>query len=648
MQSFAFRKGLRFHRGNCALTVVRRLLDKRLQLEAEDGELLQFKEAELMAMMKRGEISVDLDHMFMVEAPVLVVTRDLGSFPAHHREMAERRMHYVEGMRGLGIECSSPSVLRDVIQKVASTIGDQNPPSPVSLYRWLNRYKRGGSALSLVNRSERCGRRRNWAPEAEAALDEAISTVYLNQQRHPKKAVVEYVQRCLAREGKSHLVPSRASLYRSLAEIEAYQVALSREGAIAGQRRFRSVIGVQKAERILERVEIDHTPLNLLVYCPESQLPIGRPYLTIAIDKFSRLVVGYYISFSEPSAYSVLQCLRQSMLPKDELLSPYPDITAPWPARGIPETIVCDNGMELHSKALSDACFELGVQLQFCPAKRPEYKGAVERFFRTINHQLIHDLPGTVFSSPKERGDYPSENLAAISFEALNHLVLKWIVEIYAVTPHRGIGLKRPLEQWQKGEEQTILNHPAEPAQLDVILGHSAEKPVFHYGVEINSLRYNNTELQLLRRRYGEGLRVALKFHKDDLGKVYVFDADRKVYFAVPAIDQDYAAGLRMEVHDLIRAKGRYKANDPHMIRTLLEKKQELQEIVAKSVSDKKMRRRKRASAIKGVNTSRSDIRSADVLSLLPPVLVSADDGPLPELTVRRRGAGGQERHRNE
>ena len=56
----------------------------------------------------------------------------------------------------------------------------------------------------------------------------------------------------------------------------------------------------------------------------------------------------------------------------------------------------------------------MAIEVLFCGVAHPEMKGAVERIFRTLAKDLIHELPGTTFSNPKERGDYPSEKLAAI------------------------------------------------------------------------------------------------------------------------------------------------------------------------------------------------------------------------------------------
>lgn len=442
MRRFSFRKGLRFMRQARAWDVVRRLTDRSIQLEAEDGELWTVKEGEILEMCGECTLTVDVESLRHQSA--LPVTRDLSTFKEEIQIRARRRESYLRRLQEQGALVFTKE-LTGRIRQVATSLGDPKPPSVASVYRWWRRYQGGRSLTSLADRWESRGRVRRWKPEVQKVVDEAINTIFLNTQKNPGKTVCELVEKHVGELNEDLApteqlrLPSPATLYRYMRCFEAYDIAVARDGKAAANQKFRSVVGVQKTDRILERVEIDHTPINLLAFCDISLLPIGRPWLTLAIDKHSRMVVGFYIGFHTPSAYSVLQCLKQAILPKDELLRRYPDITTPWPARGIPEVVVCDNGMDLHSSALAMTCQEMGIQLQFCPAKTPQYKGAVERFMRTINHSLIHMLPGTVFSKPVERGDYPAEELAAISFDTLVHLVTKWIVEIYAQENHRGL-----------------------------------------------------------------------------------------------------------------------------------------------------------------------------------------------------------------
>lgn len=609
MRRFSFKRGLRFLRqGGRAWVVVRRLTDGSIQMEADDGELWNAREAETLRLCQTGQLTIDLENS-PVHAPPVMTTRELSTYSMPIQQRARRRVAYLQRLLAEGELHFSAKAIIPRIQRIATELGDPNPPSPTSIYRWHCRYSVGSSITNLADRWEKQGRRRKWSDEIHRIIKEVIDTVLLNKQRYPRKAVCDSVAYQILQVNKGRAPaeqlkkPSRASLYRYMACLEEYELMQGRLGKAVAERRYRMVLGTQKAERILERVELDHTPINLLVYCDRSMLPMGKPWLTLAIDKHSRMIMGFYIGFRTPSAYAVLMCLTQAILPKDDLLAQYPDITLPWRARGIFEMLVSDNGMELHSDALMKACEEMGIQLQFCPAKVPEYKGAVERVLKTINHDLIHRLPGTVFSNVIERGDYDSENLACISFNTLLHLVTKWIVEIYNQTPHRGIGMP-PAKKWDIGEQARIIEYPAEPAQLRVIFAHTAERRVFHYGVEVNGLRYNSPDLQVLRRRHGEALRVALKYHEDDVGYVHVLDADQKAYFDVPAIDQEYAAGLSLIQHELIRAQLREANQDPDSQAQLLLKKHELQEVIRAGTHSRKMADRKRRAVMAGLDSA--------------------------------------------
>jgi putative transposase len=447
MMRFSFRKGLAFIRGDRRFTIVRRLIDGKLQLEAEDGELLNCSEAEILSGCSQGLWLVDQTGL---NEPVIIdpkISRDLSTFSKAVQDRARKREEYLTRIVKSDEFVINFIDLKMQIDQVAAEIGDSQPPSAITLYRWYKRkQKTGDSIIALADQFEKRGRRLAWSKAVKEVVDTAIETVYLNPQLYPKKAVCEEVERNLSQKQKQCpeslkelKCPSHSSIYRYLDKLEAYQVAAGRLGKQIADSQFRSVTGKQTAVRLLERWEIDHTPLDVLVICDKTLLPLGRPWLTITIDKYSRMIVGFYISFREPSAYAVLQCIKQAILPKDEILKVYPDITTPWPARGIPEMIVCDNGMDLHAKALINLCQELGIQIQFCPAKTPQYKGSVERFFRTLAEDLIHRLPGTVFSSIDKRGDYPAEEKACITFNTIQHLITKWIVEIYNQTHHRGL-----------------------------------------------------------------------------------------------------------------------------------------------------------------------------------------------------------------
>lgn len=641
MMRFSFRKGLRFHRGNRVWILERRLMDGSLRLEAEDGEIVNATEAEILAGSSQGTWHIyptDQSEGVLIESRV---QRDLSSFSVVAQAGAIRRQNYLNRLLEDGKLVSTPETLRRRIREVAQEIKDDMPPSPTSVYRWYRRYCRARSIVALADRHEARGRKVAWSSEVRTVVDESIDTIYLNPQKHPGRAVYEEIQRrllALQRQNPDKLdqlrIPSRPTIYRYLAKLEKYAVDAARLGKPAANRKFRTVLGQQRAERILERWEIDHTPLDLIVFDEESKMPHGRPWLTIALDKHSRMVVGFYIGFGNPSAYSVLQCLRQAILPKQQVLEPYDDITMSWPVRGIPEVLVCDNGMELHSGSLNRACQELNIQIQYCPAKLPEYKGSVERFFRTVSQGLIHRLPGTTFSNIWKRGDYASEKLACIGFKTLHALLCKWIVEVYHQEVHRGIGMS-PARKWEMAERERIIEHPADPGQLKIITAHTAERTLFHYGVEINGLRYNSHELHTLYRRYGKKQRLLLKFHEDDISYIHVFDPDEKAYVRVSAIDQEYSTGLTLDQHELIRQKLREEARDHTDWNTILAKKKELQDMIDAAVAHKKMGMRKKAAKLRHIDSVYQNgldpkTTAANERHTPPPALLAAATDELP------------------
>src|SRR5262249_26957968 len=143
-----------------------------------------------------------------------------------------------------------------------------------------------------------------------------------------------------------------------------------------------------KTTRILERVEIDHTPLDLFLIDERTWLSSGRPTLTMAIDHFSRMPYGYYLSFGDPSAAAVVGALRHGVLPKSLSAQALPDlpIEGQWPVFGLLECLVVDNGLEFHGIDLDGIAQDLGFTIVYCPKRTPRFKGVIERYFKTFNY----------------------------------------------------------------------------------------------------------------------------------------------------------------------------------------------------------------------------------------------------------------------
>ena len=69
----------------------------------------------------------------------------------------------------------------------------------------------------------------------------------------------------------------------------------------------------------LQYVQIDHTRVDVILRDEKTGCVLGRPWITVAIDVFSRMIVGYYIAFETPGALGTGLCVTHAILPKDDL-----------------------------------------------------------------------------------------------------------------------------------------------------------------------------------------------------------------------------------------------------------------------------------------------------------------------------------------
>lgn len=603
MHRFSFKLGMRLVETltNIGHQISRRLATGKIQLLSDKGDIQNLSDNELHKKWLSHEWEIDAASLGSTkDAIYLTVPRDLGTYPENQQQAAKRRKHYLDKINPEASPYQA-NRWRLLIEKAAQEIEDHYPPAPSTVQLWWRRFRNTKSVLSLIPHNKP-----SMGPRAKRCyliFEEVIASAYLTPQKLPKLKVVEEVFRRIdgvnisLPEDERIRRPARATIYRWLEDLQQDLVDKAREGAEAARIKYRAALGNVKVGSVLERIEIDHTPLDLIVIDSLTMLPLGRPWLTMAIDHLSRMVVGFYISFNAPSSHGVLQCLRRSILPKDEWLARFPDIKGAWPAHGIPELIAVDNGTDLHSDALESACLEMGIQMLFCGSKTPQHKGAIERFFRTMNMGLIHRLPGTVFSSVDARGDYPAEDKSVIDMKSLVHLLTKWVVEVYNMSIHRGIGA-RPIDKWIQSADRRIIELPVHPQQLEVITGIPAKRTLFHYGIELDGLQYNSEQLQMLRRRTGENLPVQLKYYEDTVAHIHVFDSVTKEYLKVPAKLVEYAQELPREIHRLVREQARKRFGDHVLSPQLLQAKAEIEGLIQEVLKAKKMGHRKTGAKI--------------------------------------------------
>jgi putative transposase len=309
--------------------------------------------------------------------------------------------------------------------------------------------------------------------------------------------------------------------------------------------------------RILERVEIDHTPLDLILLDDELSIPLGRPYLTLIVDVFSGCVLGFHLSYRSPSYVSAAKAIVHAIKPKSfEGLDI--ELQNEWPCYGKFENLVVDNGAEFWSKSLEHACKEAGINIQYNPVRKPWLKPFVERFFGMINECFLTEIPGKTFSNILAKEDYKPEKDAIMRFSTFVEEFHRWIVDIY----HQDSNSREtriPIKQWQRGFDiyPPLKMSTEDEQRFTVLMGISDERTLTRNGFKFEELMYDSTALADYRKHYPQTkdtIKKIIKVDPDDLSSIHVYLEELGGYLKVPCTDNsDYTKGLSLHEHKVIK-----------------------------------------------------------------------------------------------
>lgn len=407
-----------------------------------------------------------------------------------------------------------------------------------TLYRWLKAYE-GRRLLSDLAPQRPKTRQARLTKAQEAVVRSVIEDIYLNKQQRTQKAVFDAVKiRCRAAKIKA---PGRDAIRKRILEIDEREKLKRRRGAKAARDDYDLVQAkFPGATYPLAVVQIDHTPLDIELVDDESRQPIGRPWLTLAIDVFSRMVTGYYLSLDAPSAFSVGMCIRHSVLDKSAELTRL-GVEGEWPVWGVMRVIHADNGKDFRSETIQRACDQYDIRPEWRPVRTPHWGGHIERMLGTLAKE-IHALPGTTFSNIRQKGVYESEKMSAMTITDLNKWLVTLIVGVYHARIHKGIG-KPPLARWQEG----ILGHGrhkgiglpdpvADPHRFRLDFLPYTERTVQREGIAWDNVCYSSPALRPWVNAKKGGRKVTFQVRRDprDISRLYFLDPKLGDYLEVP------------------------------------------------------------------------------------------------------------------
>ena len=383
------------------------------------------------------------------------------------------------------------SIRTPLVQRLAADLG----VSERTLWRWVSK---GSSERKAETRYE----------PSDLALD-----LYFEHCGN-----VAAVHRALTAAGERP--PSPKTLQRAFrARLTPAERAYAAEGE-AGRRRL-SLHRRREVSGRNELWEADHKEMPVQVVPPRGRHP-QKVWLTVFLDAYSRAIMGWAVSL-QPNAATVLAALEMSVLEHDER----------GPFAGVPAVLRWDNGLDWLADSVTQAATRLGALVLGTQPYSPQHKGKVERFFRTIDQELISGLPFYTEGPRRANGELYGPDAPPMSLESLIGEVEGYINHYNLERPHSALDGATPRERWL--QDATPLDLRSREQLRWLILPRTSRR-VHKDGIHFEKLTYFAAELSAV-----VGERVEVRYMPHDLREIEVWLDDRFLTLAKPqsALDEE-------------------------------------------------------------------------------------------------------------
>ena len=402
------------------------------------------------------------------------------------------------------------------------------------IYRLIQRLREsGGELTALLPGGSDGGRgKRRLAAPRENLLHRLIAEIFVTRQ---KRSAADLVLAIRSQSLEAGLEPPSESTIRR--RLKALSLA---ECGQRGERHpeTKPIYGATPISGFpLDWLQIDHTPVDLIIVDPIDRSPIGRPWITVAIDVFSRCIAGFHLSLEAPSATGVGLCL--SMVASDK--APWLQqrgIEAHWPIVGKPHRLGVDNASEFHSAAFERGCAQHGISIEWRPPGLPHFGGVVERVIGTLM-QLVHALPGTTFSNPALRGGYDSDKTACLTLEELERWLAVALAKYYHLRPHAGMDGETPLHRYEEGLHALAavgktIPMPRDPRTFLIDFLPVVRRSLQRDGITVDHITYYSDALRPWIQLRNQPAPLLIRRDPRDLSRIFVLDAENNAYLEIP------------------------------------------------------------------------------------------------------------------
>jgi putative transposase len=400
--------------------------DHTVSLLAANETIVEVPEAQFYSLLSEGRLRAQNDDASVVEHPA--VASFLATAHPSEMKLANQRAAQVQAW------------LR----------GESDRPSNIPLRTWQKRvadYRKaqdlyGYGYIGVFPKTKKRGNRGPKLPEnVRLTMDKHIKEDFENLVQG--KMYESYVKLQKKLEAMNLPCPSYVTFTKVVGGRPKRAQKLARQGSRAAYKFEEFYFSLDQetprhGERPFEIAHIDHTELDLEMLDSGDGENLGRLWLTIMTDAFSRRFLAYYLSFDPPSYRSCMMVIRECVRRHGRL----------------PQTIVVDGGKEFASKYFDSLLAFYEITKKVRPPAKSRFGSTCERLFGVTNTQFIHTLRGNtqIMKNVRQVTKSNDPKRAAIwDILLLDNRARDYLYEVRDTMYHRTLG-QTPREAFVSGE----------------------------------------------------------------------------------------------------------------------------------------------------------------------------------------------------
>jgi putative transposase len=506
-------------------------------MEPEKVRLFPNREAALACQHMEGHLCCRPHPQFVTSVPSAYIDSSRTELPLQgFQALTKDGVRFPEIKISSALAAASEHDLKIANQRFEIVRRHLNCQAPVNetsisertLRLWAASYRHaqaqyGSGYLGLIPKTRQRGNRGSKLPaESRALLNDYIEQGYETLKQKSKFSV--WAALLHACQEKGIVPPSYATFCLAAKRRPQFESTLKRQGRRAAYTHEAfywelELSTPRHGDRPFEICHIDHTELDVELVCSHTGRVLGRPWMTLMTDAFSRRCLAVCLGFDAPSYRSCMMILRDCVRRHGRL----------------PQILVVDGGPEFQSTYFEALLARYECIKKTRPPAKARFGSCCERLFGTTNTRFIYNLQGNTQITRNIRlitKSIDPRELAAWTLAELHRRLSEFLFEVYDTIDHPTLG-QSPREAFRTGFEASGFRAermiPYDQEFLMATLPTTPKgtaKVMPGRGVMINHIYYWSSSFQVPGV---ENQQVPIRYDPFDAGTAYAFIEGRWV-----------------------------------------------------------------------------------------------------------------------